>query len=246
MLMKAININLKMIKNEIELSLGFFLPAVLFGPSAFGLQVFLVALIAAFIAQIKGYSKIYGTSIYGDEAGLYMTLPLSPNSFILSKVLIGVIWNMLMSLVIIVYLFIVVFLGEGSDGVTGIFDILSQKLLQYGMNPLQVGVFMGSLPLELVLSGFLWGLTILTLQNLGMRSTLGRLQKLRPSTLTGLSMVTVIVISLGLNQLSNIFLSAGQNIFYYDIAALILKASIALFLYRYCRISFERRYDLKC
>lgn len=235
-----------MIKSEIKTSAGFFLVAILFGTTSFGNLAFVLAIAVSFVAQFRSYGKIFGTSVYGEEADVYMVLPLTPDILILSKVMVGIVWNMLLSLAIMAYILIIVLWGSGIEGLTtGLLGILAMNFAELGLTPLQAGITMGLYPFELVLSAVLWCLMILTLQILAVGSKSKRLQALKPSGMTTLSMGILYAGNSLLQGITNIIGSENGSAFYLSMGMLPLKIVLGIWMYRFCRKSFEKGYDVR-
>lgn len=156
MLSKGINLNLKIGRSDFSKAIGFSIAgwtlSILLAKAMtalIGPLVLLVCSIATIVFSIKGLNKIFSTSLFDAEGSFYMALPLSEREIVMSKVLAGSIYMLLISLVALAASLVMVLFFDVD--VTDIGVEVLKEYLNADVPPMQIGILMGLLPLKMLL-----------------------------------------------------------------------------------------------
>lgn len=156
MLIKAINLNLKIAHNYITATAFLLISSIFMGG---------VVIAVAVIIALRGYCRLFCSSVYLDEASLYMTLPISPAINMWGKILACVVWNLLLGGIALIALIVVsLFMNDGD--IFALIEPLIRNLLDFGMSPLQGAIHIGLIPLSVVISTCGTCFFILTVQEI--------------------------------------------------------------------------------
>lgn len=232
MLIKSINLNLKIIQNHISASASILMGGLVLSVTYMGIFVLLIWLIALLIVGIKGYCKLFCDSTYREEADLYMTLPISNEVSMWGKVLACALWNMLLAAVSTVGIIIMTLSNDGI--VDTLADPLFADVIAAGISPLQTGIFMGLLPLTIIISTCYICFSIMTIQTAW--------KNLRYK---GHGVVLAIILSgicsSALNKLVDLSLEHGANFILMEFGLQILYVALIGAMYCYCKrgLSYE-------
>ncbi|MEF9921403.1 MAG: hypothetical protein RSC31_01265 [Anaerovoracaceae bacterium] len=165
MLEKSISMNIVIGSKNFFAAIGTFVGCLCLGVyfagvgSVFGIALLYMAFIGEGVFTIIGLNKICNKSLFGEEAYLYMTLPISNINIILGKIFAGVFWlGIQMIIIAVVVLFII------TDEKTSIWDLLINNLILQGMTPIEIGISIGITPILLILYCALLVGILLTLQ----------------------------------------------------------------------------------
>ncbi len=162
MLMKSIEMNIRMIQNPIGLSLTFvvilaaswsFMPIIAF------LGTVLILLVPVFCSYVA-YNRLFNTSLYGEEAGIYATLPLSGRDIVLGKVFTVMLWEIAMWAIFLLGLigsYLYSDLGLIRRGI----DSLLNALIARGISPVTIGLLVGVSIVAIAFYSFLSGVYML-------------------------------------------------------------------------------------
>ena len=216
MLIKAINLNLKIVQNDMITT------ALLVGLSIVLRDIFPLAIVA--IIFLKGYCKLYCSSIYEDEGSLYMTLPISNEINIWGKILACVVWSMFLigaSLVTLAVVFILTSEGEF------LISDFSMRLLDFKLTPLQGAIYVSLIPLAIVIFTCFICFFILTMQT-GARNLRNK------GYVVVVAMILCGIISGGLNKVIDLSTDHGTDFFYMQIGLHLLYIGLIGIMYNYC------------
>lgn len=144
MLMKSIEMNIKMIQNHIGLSLTFFVILAAswsFMPLLAFFGTLLILLVPVFCSYVA-YNRLFNKSLYGEEAGIYATLPLSGREIVLGKVFTVMLWE-----IAIWAIFLLGFIGSYLYSDLGLIrmgiNYLLNELVYLGISPVAIGFLAG-------------------------------------------------------------------------------------------------------
>ena len=162
MLMKSIEMNIRMIQNPMGVSLTFF---VLLAASwtfmpLLGLFGTFFLLLVPVICNYVAYNRLFNKSLYGEEAGVYAALPLSGRDIVLGKVFAMMLWETAawpIFLLGIIGSYLYSALGLIRMGI----DSLLTELVYRGVSPLTIGLLIGVSTVALAFYSFLSGVYML-------------------------------------------------------------------------------------
>lgn len=244
MLTKSINLNLKMVKSEIELSICAAVLSMILLALPIGAFALLIGLAVIFGMFFKGYSKIFGSSLFGEESAAYMTLPIPTQVLIQSKLAAGVIWAMALGATFAAGMSIVLLMSGGVGAFDELQNTLGGSLYDLGLSPVETGIYMGLMPFNLCLGAGLCGLIILSLQvyaHLNTHSRLApRLNNASPGKLTVLALAVYYICGMVIKQLEDFIAGSGIRYFILFLIELVIRIVIAAILYRYCQKALEQ------
>ncbi len=144
MLMKSIEMNIRMIQNPMGVSLTFFVLVAaswIFMPllALFGtLFLILVPVICSYVA----YNRLFNKSLYGEEAAVYATLPLSGRDIVLGKVFAIMVWEIAAWPILLLGV-IGAYLYSDPGLIRMAIDSLLSELVYRGVSPVTIGLLIG-------------------------------------------------------------------------------------------------------
>lgn len=250
MLIKSMELSLKQIGEPMGISIAagvFMVITAMLGGSA-GAVLMLGSVLVMLIAVFAGYTKLFGSSLFGEDGGLSMTLPLAPAELIGGRLLAAVVWCMTLCIVVAGLLgLMAVSIGSGLGGV---YQALEQTAAQYmasGASPLQVGLLTGLLPLGICVSAVFMGMWMLAFQCLshqrkedGKGSFFGRFGV---KTAAAAAIALYGLFNRGTNWLLEAVAGRALGTFWIQAALIGLQILLIVILYRFCRNAFSRRCD---
>lgn len=162
MLMKSIEMNIRMIQNPMGVSLTFF---VLLAASwtfmpLLGLFGTFFLLLVPVICSYVAYNRLFNKSLYGEEAAVYATLPLSGRDIVLGKVFAIMVWETAawpIFLLAMIGSYLYSDLGLIRMGI----DTLLTELVYRGVTPVTIGLLIAVSTVVLAFYSFLGGVYML-------------------------------------------------------------------------------------
>lgn len=248
MLMKTMELSLKQIGTEIGVSLVVCFAMLPFS-LAMGLIPMLLGMLVIFAMLIRGCSKIFGASIFGEEAGGLMTLPVTAEALIGGKLLAAVIWAMALGIGFGVLIGGMLLIDGSTAALESVLAEAVSDLLDGGAMPWQVGILMGMLPFTVCAGAVFMGLWMLTFQCLARRQKdggeKGLLSRMGVKAMAAIAVLLYMAFNVAKNWLSEKIFGQVIGQFWMNAVLLILLIALMVIMYRFCRETLSRRCDFE-
>lgn len=244
MLMKSIEMNIRMIQNLMGLSITFvvilaaawtFMPLL----SLFG--SLLIILVPAFCSYVA-YNRLFNKSLYGDEASIYATLPLSGRDIVLGKAFTVMLWE-----TAIWVIFMLGLIGSYLYSDLGIFrtgiDSLLNELIARGVSPVTIGLLIGFSTAAMVFYSFFSGVYMLWFRFALKKFTPKLSKKVKGVFNVLLACLMLGIIRLGAEYFIHDIWNLGVTLFLILAAVHILLAILAWRMYKTSVAYFESGYS---
>lgn len=244
MLMKSIEMNIRMIQNLMGLSITFvvilaaawtFMPLL----SLFG--SLLIILVPAFCSYVA-YNRLFNKSLYGEEASIYATLPLSGRDIVLGKAFTVMLWE-----TAIWVIFMLGLIGSYLYSDLGIFrtgiDSLLNELIARGVSPVTIGLLMGFSTTAMVFYSFFSGVYMLWFRFALKKFTPKLSKKVKGVFNVLLACLMLGIIRLGTEYFIHDIWNLGVTLFLILAAFHILLAILAWRMYKTSVAYFETGYS---
>lgn len=250
MLIKSMNLSLKLISEPMGISVVacvFMMIMALMGGSA-GLICMLISVLAVLFAVIAGYTKLFGSSLFGEDGTLSMTLPLSPAELIGGRLLAAVVWSMTLCVVLAVMLGVLTLSAGGRlELLYQAFAEIADGYMTSGASPLQVGLMMGFLPLAAGVSTVFLGMWMLTFQCLSHQKKGGGkrrpLRRFGVKTAAAAAFILFGLFNTGTNRLMETACERILGMFWVQALLIVVQILLIGLMYRFCRNAVSKRCD---
>ncbi len=250
MLIKSMELSLKQIGEPMGISVVacvFMTITAMMGGSA-GLICALISVLAVLFTVIAGYTKLFGSSLFGEDGTLSMTLPLSPAELIGGRLLAAVVWNMVLCVVLAVMLgILLIFAGGRLDYLYEMFAEIADGYMTSGASPLQVGIIMGFLPFAAGISTVFLGMWMLTFQCLSHQKKGGgkrsRLRRFGVKTAAAAAFILFGLFNTGTNRLMETVGNRILSMFWVQALLIVVQILLIALMYRFCRDAVSKRCD---
>lgn len=244
MLIKTVNINLKLISDRIFQSVAVLLVGMLFSTALYTFPLAIVGCVALLIL-CKGYCKLFYNSCYLDEGSLYMTLPIPNGILIWGKVIVCTIWSVLIAMMTVLIAIVMIdsidliFIASNGTKIT-LLTYLTEHFQRLGLTAWQTAVAVGTLPIVVVTFTGFTCLFIMTVQSAVRKSQKGKSRK----AFVVLSMVATTVLFFGENKLAEMGRDIGLNYFYTQLIFQAVVVGLIWPMYVYCQRIMDEGFDM--